>query len=341
VNAVLTCSVAAAAAARALMHDPHAAPHSPPVTPPIPDAWYLTGPTASGKTQVGLALARRLGGEILSLDSMAVYRVMDIGTAKPSAADRAAVPHHLLDLVDPPDEFSVAQYVDAAHAMVKTIRDQQREPIFVGGTPLYLKSLLRGIFQGPPADWEFRRQIEEEVERVGTEKLRERLWQVDPLSASKLHVNDTRRMIRALEVARLTGQPLSHWQTQFDEGRPALERKVFVLHWPREVLHERIDARVEQMFAQGLVEETQRLLAMFQALGRTAAQAVGYREVIEHLAGVHTLEQAKQFVKQRTHQFARRQETWFRSLSECRWVEMRPEESAEDVADRILEEAKK
>jgi tRNA dimethylallyltransferase len=308
----------------------------PTVTPPLADAWFLTGPTASGKTKVGIELARRLGGEILSLDSMAVYRQMDIGTAKPTLAERASVPHHLIDIVDPPEEFSVAQYVDAAHAGAKSLRERGKEPLFVGGTPLYLKSLLRGIFQGPPADWEFRRQIEEEAARVGSEKLRERLWQVDPLSASKLHPNDVRRMTRALEVAHLTGRPLSHWQTQFDEGRPASERKVFVLHWPRDVLHQRIDARVEQMFAQGLVEETRALQIRYGELGRTAAQAVGYREVLDHLAGRQSLAETIELVKNRTHQFARRQETWFRSLSECRWVEMREGETAEEVAGRIL-----
>ncbi len=330
--------VASAATMTRSMDDAASALQPPTVTPPIPDAWYLTGPTASGKTAVGVELARRLGAEILSLDSMAVYRGMDIGTAKPSLRERTEVPHHLVDIVDPPEEYSVAQYVDAAHEHVATLRSVGKTPLFVGGTPLYLKSLLRGIFQGPPADWEFRRQIEEEVERVGVEKLRERLWQVDPLSASKLHPNDMRRMIRALEVARLTGQPLSHWQTQFDEGRPAHERKVFVLHWPREVLHQRIDARVEQMFAQGLVQETQQLLARFGELGRTAAQAVGYREVIDHLNGQHNVAEAMQLVKQRTHQFARRQETWFRSLSECRWIEMRDDASPGDAAERILVE---
>jgi tRNA dimethylallyltransferase len=267
---------------------------------------------------------------------MAVYRQMDIGTAKPTQAERASVPHHLIDIVDPPEEFSVAQYVDAAHSAARWLRERKKEPLFVGGTPLYLKSLLRGIFQGPPADWEFRRQIEEEAARVGSEKLRERLWQVDPLSASKLHPNDVRRMTRALEVAHLTGRPLSHWQTQFDEGRPASERKVFVLHWPREVLHQRIDARVEQMFAQGLVEETRALQIRYGELGRTAAQAVGYREVLDHLAGRQSLAETIELVKNRTHQFARRQETWFRSLSECRWVEMREGEPAEEVAGRIL-----
>lgn len=313
-------------------------PEPPTVTPPIPDAWYLTGPTASGKSQVGLELARRLGGEILSLDSMAVYREMDIGTAKASAADRSQIPHHLLDLVDPTEEFSIAQFVDAAHAVVADLRQKQRAPIFVGGTPLYLKSLLRGIFQGPPADWEFRQAIEAETAQVGAHKLRERLWQVDPLSASKLHPNDTRRMIRALEVAKLTGRPLSHWQTQFDEGRLATQCKVFVLHWPRETLHLRIDARVDQMLASGLLDETQALLEKYGELGRTAAQAVGYREAIDFLRGqTGSLEELGTQIKIRTHQFARRQETWFRSLSECRFVEMQADEPPGDVAERILQ----
>lgn len=306
------------------------------LTPGIPDAWFLTGPTASGKTQVALELARQLGAEILSLDSMAVYRGMDIGTAKPSPADQAAVPHHLLDLVDPTEEFSIAQYLNAAHAAVADIRGRGRVPLFAGGTPLYLKALLRGLYQGPPADWEFRRQIEAETAQVGAEKLRERLWQVDPLSAAKLHPNDVRRMIRALEVAHVTGRPLSHWQTQFDEGRSAEECRVFVLYWPREVLHQRIDQRVDQMFASGLVEETRRLLERYGSLGRTAAQAVGYREVIAYLQGEQDLEATIQLVKQRTHQFARRQETWFRSLSECRWIAMREGETPAETARRIV-----
>jgi len=318
---------------------PESFTHQPPaITPPIPDAWYLTGPTASGKSQVGLELARRMGGEILSLDSMAVYRGMDIGTAKASAADRARIPHHLLDLVDPTEDFSIAQFVDAAHAVVADLRQKQVAPIFVGGTPLYLKSLLRGIFQGPPADWEFRQAIEAEAAQVGGHKLQERLWQVDPLSASKLHPNDTRRMIRALEVAKLTGRPLSHWQTQFDEGRLATQCKVFVLHWPRETLHLRIDARVDQMLASGLLDETRALLEKYGELGRTAAQAVGYREAIDFLRGqTNSLEELGSQIKIRTHQFARRQETWFRSLSECRFVEMRADEPPDEVAERILQ----
>lgn len=305
--------------------------------PPIADAWYLTGPTASGKTAVGIELAQRLGAEIVSLDSMSVYRGMDIGTAKPSAAERALVPHHLLDIVDPASDFSLAEFVQRAHEAVSEIRSRGREVLLVGGTPLYLKSLLRGLYQGPPPDWEFRRAVEEEIKEVGLPALRERLEMVDPLSAQKLHPNDQRRMIRALEVYKLTGQPISHQQVHFEEGLSPEQCKVFCLAWPRKELHRRIDARVEKMFAAGLVEEVRGLLAQFGALSRTASQAVGYREVLEYLAGQFDLPATVERVKHATHQFARRQETWFRGLSECRLVPQVEGRAASDVAAEILD----
>lgn len=301
------------------------------------DSWFLTGPTAAGKTRVGLELAERLGAEIISLDSMAVYRGMDVGTAKPTAEDRRRVPHHLLDLVEPTEEFSVSQYVAAAEASIAEIRARGMEVLFVGGTPLYLKALLRGLFEGPPADWDFRQQVEEEARVVGAAALHERLALVDPLSAAKLHPHDLRRIIRALEVQRLTGQPISHLQVQFDESRAADECRVFVLDWPRDQLHERINERVEQMFTGGLVAETQTLLDKYGSLSRTASQAVGYCETIEHLAGRRTLAETVELVQARTRQFARRQETWFRSLSECRRVPQQAEQAASDVASIIVD----
>lgn len=304
--------------------------------PPLLDAWYLTGPTAAGKTDVGLALAAALNAEIISLDSMAVYRDMDIGTAKPTAEARRQCPHHLLDLIDPTEEFSVSQYVSAAHATAREICQRGKTPLFVGGTPLYLKTLLRGLYQGPPADWSFRDSVEAEVAKVGLEALHQRLAQVDPLSAAKLHVHDKRRIIRALEVYFLTGTPLSHHQSQFEESHAAEQCKVFVLGWERSTLHERINARVDSMFQQGLVEETRRILDRYQALGRTAAQALGYREVMRHFEGEWDLALAQEKVKARTRQFARRQETWFRSLSECRRID-RNTKSTDDVVREIVE----
>jgi tRNA dimethylallyltransferase len=202
---------------------------------------------------------------------------------------------------------------------------------------MYLKAMLRGIYQGPPADWEFRRSVEEEARRVGMEALHERLSLVDPLSAAKLHQHDIRRIIRALEVYKITGVPLSHEQLQFDEGVPAERCRVFVLGWSRATLHRRIDVRVAGMFAAGLIEEVQGLLQQYGSLGRTAAQAVGYREVIAVLRGELTRDAAERRVRVRTHQFARRQETWFRSLSECRRLELDEAARPADVADQVAE----
>jgi tRNA dimethylallyltransferase len=266
-----------------------------------------------------------------------VYREMDIGTAKPPASQRQRVPHHLLDVAAPSEEFSLSEYIDAAHAAITDIKGRGREVLFVGGTPLYLKALLRGVYQGPPADWEFRQQIERELRSLPLAALHERLQVIDPLLATKLHPNDKRRIVRGLEVFKLTGQRLSHLQTQFDEGRSASAVKVFVLSWPRDDLHRRIDARVEQMFAAGLVEEVRNLLATYGTLSRTAVQAVGYQEVVEYLREQATGDGARrnEALAECTRQFARRQETWFRALSECTFVPMNEGMSALDIAQQI------
>ena len=250
----------------------------------------------------------------------------------------------------------MSQYIDAAHEAIAAIKGRGREVLFVGGTPLYLKSLLRGVFQGPAADWDFRASIERELTKLPLAALHERLQVIDPLLAARLHPHDKRRIIRGLEVFKLTGQRLSHLQTQFDESQPPSEARVFVLSWPRAELHARIDARVEQMFAAGLVDEVRSLLAKYGSLSRTAMQAVGYREVIDFLQsrdghrgeavvgsrgessgvrhpegtrgsgvsepGIESMSECINRVKARTRQFARRQETWFRSLSECTLVPM-------------------
>ena len=302
--------------------------------------WFLSGPTAGGKTAVGIELARLIDGEIISMDSMAVYRGMDVGTAKPSPTEQAAVPHHLIDVVDPHDEFSVAQYLDQAATAVDSIIGRGQQPIFVGGTPLYLKSLLRGIFDGPPADWQLRLQLEQEASHFGPERLHQQLVQIDPAAADRVHPRDTRRLIRAIEVHRVTGRPISHWQQQFERGRQASECRVFVLNWPREQLYDRINRRVDQMFASGLVDEVQALPKRGRPLSRTAGQAVGYREVIEHLAGERDVPATIELVKTRTRQFAKRQLTWFRSLSECRFVDVHEPLHAEEVGRRIVDRAK-
>jgi len=312
--------------------DPCTTPMS---SPPALDCWFLTGATAGGKTGVGVELARRIDAEIVSLDSMALYRGMDVGTAKPTAAERREVPHHLVDVLDPHEEFSLAQYVDAAQRSVDEIKARSREVLFVGGTPLYLKGLLRGIFQGPPADWDFRRRLAKQAETQGPGCLHRRLAEVDPPSAERLHPNDTRRLIRALEVYEKTGRPISRLQRQFEVARPADECRVFVLQWPTQQLNARIDRRVDAMFAAGLVDEVRALLLRPQPLSKTAAQAVGYREVIEHLCGERGLPETVELVKTHTRRFAKRQRTWFRSLSECRFVPVEDPIDPVKVAQQI------
>ncbi|MEO1525917.1 MAG: tRNA (adenosine(37)-N6)-dimethylallyltransferase MiaA [Planctomycetota bacterium] len=317
---------------------PMSSTDAPIVYPPLVERVVaLTGPTAAGKSALALEVAERIDGEILSLDSIAVYRDMDIGTAKPSAEDRQRVPHHLIDLVTPDDDYSVARYLRAAHQLVDELERRGRKAIFVGGTPMFLKAVLRGFDPGPPPDWDFRESVERDLERFGAEALRQRLVQVDPLSAARIDPGDTRRMIRALEVSKSTGSPLSHRQIQFERERDASACSVFALRWQRSELHARINARVEQMFEAGLTNEVEGLLERYD-LSRTASQAVGYREVIEWFergldAPARTVRES---IAAHTRQLARRQETWFRSFSEITGLPISESTGVAALADEVV-----
>ena len=296
--------------------------------------WFLAGPTACGKSAAGLVLAERLNAEIISLDSMSIYRGMDVGTAKPTKDEQQRVPHHLLDMVDPHEEFSVADYVARADSVCREIVGRNRIPLFVGGTGLYLRSVLRGVFEGPPADAEFRRDLESQAaDSPGL--LHDMLRDVDPDAADSLHPNDHRRLIRALEVVHVTGRPLSQQQQQ--EPLPESNRPphVYWLSPPRDWLHDRINRRVLQMIDAGLVDETAGLLQLDNPPGRTARQALGCREIIEHLEGMCSLEKAVETIQTRTRQFAKRQHTWFRNLVECREVAIDGSETPAEIADRL------
>ncbi len=300
-------------------------------------AWFLTGPTAVGKTDVGLALAEKINAEIVSMDSMTIYRELDIGTAKPTADDRKRVSHHLVDVVGPDEDFSLAQYLQAAQALAEGIMARGRQTLFVGGTPLYLKGILRGVFEGPPADWQFRHHWIQESESHEPGWLHRQLEAVDRPTAARLHANDTRRIIRALEVFEKTGHPISELQQQFDQGQPADACRVFVIDRPKKELHDRIDRRVEAMFAAGLVDEVRHLLADPRGLSKTARQAVGYAEVIDYCGAKQDLETTVELVKLHTRQLAKRQMTWFRSLTECRFVPIQGIVAPEDVAQQIVQ----
>jgi tRNA dimethylallyltransferase len=281
----------------------------------------LTGPTGSGKSRLALELAPSLDAEIVCMDSMTLYRGMDVGTAKPTAEDRARVPHHLLDVLDPWESASVAWWLDQAARVVEDIEARGKVALFVGGTPLYLKALLHGLFDGPPADETLRARLEEQARQDGNQALHDRLAAVDPATAARLHPNDIRRMVRALEVFELTGQPISTWQTQWHQpaATPRPPDTCLYLDLPRDELYRRIDARVLTMIEQGLVDEVRALRQLGRPPGREAAQGLGYKELFAYVDGQGpSLNEAVEQIQTRSRQFAKRQLTWFRHLSGCR-----------------------
>jgi tRNA dimethylallyltransferase len=301
---------------------------------PFHRAIYLTGPTACGKTAVGVALARRLDAEIIALDSMTLYRGLDIATAKPTHEEQEGIPHHLIDVIDPWESATVSAYRAWAQDAVSRIETRGKRPLFVGGTALYLKALLRGLFEGPRADHELRRRLQEDAVEGGATLLHERLAARDPVTAARLHPHDWRRIIRALEVIELSGQPISLLQSEHQRAAPGSVR-VFALALGRKALHERINQRVLRFFKAGLLDEVRRLQAAVRPLSNVAAQAIGYREVIAHLAGRTTLEETVEKIQARSRQFAKRQGTWFRSLEEVRPVAVSPADDPETIAARL------
>lgn len=305
------------------MHDGSAAP------PPV----FLAGPTAVGKSAVALALAEQLGGEIISVDSMQVYRGLDIGTAKPSPAERARVPHHLLDVVDLTESFDAAKFLRLAGAAVQEIQRRGRVPIFCGGTGLYFKAWLHGLGEAPPAD----AQLRAELESAPLAELLVELEHSDPVCFARIDRQNPRRVIRALEVIRLTGQPFSAQQAAWTaDRRPQTAGLVFCLARDPADLRARIETRVDAMFAAGLVEETRGLLGRGLADNPTALQAIGYRQVVEHLRGERGLAETVALVKIKTWQFARRQGTWFRRQLPVEWVPLAADTSADEVARLLI-----
>lgn len=302
----------------------------------LKQCWFVAGPTASGKSAAALHLARVLNAEIVSLDSMAVYRGMTIGTAKPSVADQESVRHHLIDIADPAQDFSVTEFVRLAYEAANDIARRGRIPLFVGGTGLYLRSILRGMFEGPAADWDLRNRWENLAVQHGPEWLHSQLAERDPLTARRLHPNDMRRLIRAIEVFELTGKRLS--EDQYHRPRPPEDRPACVvwLQPPRPWLHERINQRIDMMMHEGWLEETRMLLESDPPPGRTARQALGYQELIQHLEGTLSLEYAVAQIKISTRQFAKRQHTWFRNIEECIPLETTGAESPNALAEMIV-----
>jgi tRNA dimethylallyltransferase len=335
----------------------------------------IAGPTAAGKSEIALRLAEQLGGEIVSADSMQVYRGLDIGTAKPSPADRARVPHHLIDILDLTESFDAAQFVRRARRAVAEIQSRGHVPILCGGTGLYFKAFLDGLGDAPAAD----PRLRAELEAAPLEKLLDELRVCDPATYEKIDKRNPRRVIRAVEVVRLTGKPFSAQQSRWGEtssksrsadipvrgfaGHPCpvsadtdavsppqgsatgkspepsdknvCPATIIVLTRSTEDLRARIHARVDTMFKRGLVEETRELLKRGLEQNKTAMQAIGYRQVVEHLRGERTLAETIELVKIRTRQFAKRQLTWFRAQKNVEWIELPPDESLEKAAQKI------
>jgi tRNA dimethylallyltransferase len=291
----------------------------------------VIGATASGKSELALEVAARARAELLSVDSMQVYRHMHIGTAKPTADERARVRHHLIDVVEPNETFTVARFVEMADATIAEAAARQVPLVATGGTPLYYKALFEGMFEGPGASGEIR----ERLRVLSNDELHARLAQVDPAAATRLHRNDTKRLIRALEVHELTGQPISSLQREWGAASQRYRAVWVGLDWDREALNRRINARVKTMMEAGWLGETQQLLARYSELSKTAAEATGYAELIAHLRGLQKLDDAVEQIKIATRQLARRQMKWFRRFRNVTWL--KGDASLEEKVARVME----
>lgn len=298
--------------------------------------YLIMGCTASGKSSLAFELARRLGGEIISIDSMKVYRRMDIGTAKPSPEKLNALPHHLINVVEPWEYFGMGLYIDLVEPIIERLRKESRPIIASGGTAMYIRALMEGIFDGPPTNPELRARIEQEIAGLGSAAVHARLTAVDPQAAAKIHINDSKRITRALEVFELTGKPISSFQEQFRSGNLKYPWKMFWVVREKEAASRRINARVKKMVTDGLFDEVKTLLADERGLSQQAAQAVGYAEVIRHFNGVWTAEEAIERIKINTRQLAKHQRTWFRGFAGVNCLEVTDDDTAAGIAEKVL-----
>ena len=287
----------------------------------------ILGPTASGKSAAALEVAERIRAAILSVDSMQVYRGMDIGTAKPTPAEQARVQHHLINLVDPNEVFAVGRFVELADELLRTATQPL---ILTGGTPLYYKSLFEGLFDGPGADEHIRARLREQP----NEDLRNRLLQVDPAAGNRIHLNDHKRLVRALEVFEITGKPISSFQTEWSTGLLRHDAVWIGLSWDREALNRRINARTKQMIEAGWLDETRGILNRFGGFSPTASEATGYRVLIDCIEGRQSLDDAVEQIKIATRQLARRQMKWFRRWPQIKWIA--GDRPIEKIVDEIL-----
>ncbi|MBN1805453.1 MAG: tRNA (adenosine(37)-N6)-dimethylallyltransferase MiaA [Sedimentisphaerales bacterium] len=301
----------------------------------------ILGVTASGKGRLAYDLAQGLDAEIISIDSMKVYRRMDIGTAKPPMEARRRIKYHLIDIVEPSDSFSVGTFRDAVLDVMEQIKNRSRRIIAVGGTALYMKALLYGLFDGPGTDRQIRAELQEQADVEGPAGLHRELTKVDPVAAERINPNDSKRIIRALEVYKLTGKPISDFQQQWNKNDTQYAIRNAINDWTiiglrRDKAEEsrRINARVKKMIEAGLVDEVESLLGENKPLSKQTRCAIGYAEIIEHIEGKIELEDAIESIKKNTRRLAKNQRTWFRTFKNVNWLDIGPDETAEEILSR-------
>ncbi len=296
----------------------------------------VLGVTASGKSRLGFDLARALNSEIISIDSMKVYRRMDIGTAKPPLERRDQVKYHLIDVVEPSEAFSVDRFLEMTKSAVEQITGSGKPVVAVGGTAMYIKALLYGLFEGPGSDEGLRRKLKQQIEQEGAGELHRKLCEVDPAAGERIHPNDHRRIIRALEVYELTGKPISSFQQQFGAEKMLGDWTIVGLRREKDTESSRINQRVKKMVDLGLLDEVKGLVAEEKPLSKQAAAAIGYAEVIEHLDGEITYEKAVENIKVNTRKFAKSQRTWFKTFKDVNWLDITDDELPESILERTL-----
>lgn len=281
----------------------------------------ICGPTASGKTSLSIELAKRIQGEIISCDSMQIYQEMDIGTAKPTQEERQGIQHYLLDCISPEERYSVADYKKDAKKAIREIIEKGKTPIVVGGTGLYIDSLIYEIeYPNIEFDKEYRKKLEERVQAEGLEKLYEEAEKIDSLAAKKISKNDEKRILRILEIYHATGRTKTEQEIESRKKPVEYDYHVYALKWDREILYERINKRVDQMLKQGLIEEVKEILKRHKEFP-TAMQGLGYKEVVEYLNGNVTKEEMIEKIKMETRRYAKRQMTWFRKNKQTIWLD--------------------
>ena len=302
-----------------------------------PKAIVICGPTGIGKTGFAIELAQKFKGEIIGADSMQIYRTMDIGTAKPTPVEQSTVRHHMVDIVDPEEPFDAEKYAAMAFQKVSDLSARGTIPFVVGGTGLYIKSLVFGLFDADPADPVIRNQLKAEAEEKGSPFLHQRLGNCDPETAGKLHANDTYRIIRALEVYEITGVPISEYHHRHRFNSRRLDTLTLGLQMDRERLYERIDARVDAMIQAGLLDEVRGLLTAGYSQTLKSMQSIGYRHMVEFLEGHLDWEETVRTLKRDTRRYAKRQVTWFKADPDMMWVSPEDIRQAEQAINRFLD----